>query len=107
MKSNNSNSSMEIKLNDLYNHLLASEGLIDRLYHLFKSKNTQMSINMKDFVTILSISLQFAINEILSSVCDRAITISFATTKEIVRKDFFFEKDEKIVNAAQSDDKSL
>ena len=91
-------SSMEVKFPDLYSQLYN----LDTMNILYNSLcSVKKSFNKKDFLTLIIVSLQSAINEeVLSSVVDRAITISFAASKVIVRKDFYFEKNEQVYKQA-------
>lgn len=94
--SNGTNTGVEVKLSELYQNISRMENFLDELTSMFKSKQIPLSSTFKnDLTEILAASLQYAIHEILESVEVRAINISFATSKELVKKDFFFEKDPK------------
>ena len=88
------NIAIEIELTELYPLLTTYESFIEEMFKIMHSINPLL-ISKSELLSIIAISLQQAINEIISSVADRAINISFSTAKEIVRKDFAFEKDEK------------
>ena len=103
--------SNEAKFNELYSQLIIFDSFMDEVAKLFidyilklnlinNEKDINLSINKNDILSTVCSSLQTAINEIIHSVEDRAITISFATAKEIVRKDFLFENDESIFKTA-------
>merc|ERR1711957_425484 len=66
------------------------------------------SIAKNDVYTILTNALANAIHEIISPVVERAVNISLVTTRELIQKDFAFEKDDvKYKNAANLCIKSL
>ena len=101
----------EAKFNDLYSQLILYNTFIEEITKMFinyiislkvinSTKDITDNINKNDILNIICVSLQTAINEIIFSIEDRAITISFATAKEIVRKDFLFEDDENIFRNA-------
>lgn len=90
---------LEVKLSDILPQIEVMEGFLeDSSKALSNILIKQVKVN--DLLSMISYSLQLAINEIINSVADRAITISFSTTKEMIKKDFAYEKNEKVYKSA-------
>jgi len=75
---------------------------------MFLNRSHPNFIARNELLNILTNALFMAINEILAPVVERAVNISQVTTRELILKDFAFEKDEtKFKNAANLCIKSL
>lgn len=61
----------------------------------------KLNLNPTDFRNVISQALDRAINDIISLVISRSVTIALITTKELVLKDFALEPDEmKLIKGA-------
>lgn len=75
---------------------------------MFLNRTHPNIITRNELINIITNALYMAINEILAPVVERAVNISQVTTRELILKDFAFEKDElKFKNAANLCIKSL
>merc|ERR1711957_418823 len=87
-----------------------SSGCIDNYANELLNLISRNSSNIAkhDVYQILTNALANAIQEIISPVVERAVNISLVTTRELIQKDFAFEKDDvKYKNAANLCIKSL
>ena len=69
----------------------------DEKRHFLKSK---FDIDDHQITELLTGAVEKSIEEILKPVVDRSVTIALITTKQLVLKDFAFEKDWKKLNEA-------
>jgi len=75
---------------------------------MFLNRTHPNLMTRNELINIITNALFMAINEILAPVVERAVNISQVTTRELILKDFAFEKDEsKFKNAANLCIKSL
>lgn len=99
---------MEASVEDITKLIKKSENIIERLALSLNKFNIQSPENRENLFQIILSSLVFSINHILSTVVERTVNISLLTTKDIVIKDFAFEKDPKrFQKAAELSIKSL
>ena len=108
----NSMSYLETKYYDLFPQINSLDGTINKFLSQLNGNTSSTTCNTgntnsppmskQEFTSILTFALQNSINEILSSVADRAINISYATTKELIFKDFAYEPCENKMKIATS-----
>jgi hypothetical protein len=105
--SGNMTNETEFDANDLHKILSKQDQYLNDII-LFISRTQPNIIVKSELLNIITNSLFNAINEILAPVVERAVNISQVTTRELILKDFAYEKDEsKFRNAANLCIKSL
>lgn len=75
-------------------NLNMSGSFSNKFYQNPENQINNPSLSKNELISTITVSLQNAINEILSQVVERAVNISLVTTRELVIKDFSFDPDD-------------
>lgn len=97
-----------INFQKLYNKVIKLHTYLNNVISKLSNSKTPVNISQQEIANILTKALEQSIKEIINAILERSVNTSLITTRELIIKDFVFQKDtQSLINAATGCMKTL